>query len=324
MTNVNISRLHSGGVITNYNCPSQCGHCLYNCSPRRPKDYLDPEKAKDIFKKIKELGCHSIHIGGGEPFVQPDKLIDVVRAAREKGMGIEYVETNAAWYADETRKKEILRSLMQNGVNTLLISISPFHNEFIPVSRTKGLMLACRKEGMNVFPWVMDFYSDLQSLDENTVHSPEEYLKKFGGNYFKEIPSRYWIHFGGRAVKTFSRIFPLKPFQQIMDQSAPCTELTDVSHFHIDLYGNYVPGLCTGLSIRHTDLGRPLDPTTYPLISMLYSKGIRAFCEWAISEFSFLPAEKYLNKCHLCGHIRSFLINVKKQEFSELQPKEFY
>jgi hypothetical protein len=324
MEMLNISRLQSGGVITNYNCPSQCRHCLYNCSPRRPKDYLDKDTAKDIFNKIEELGCRSVHIGGGEPFVQPDKLKIIAETAREYKMGIEYIETNAAWHTDEARTHEILHSLLQSGVGTLLISISPFHNEYIPFSKTKALMLACRKAGMKVFPWVMDFYSNLQSFDENITHSLEEYRKMFGENYIKEIPGRCWIHFGGRALKTFSKIYPLKPLNLILEQSAPCRELSDVSHFHIDLYGNYIPGLCTGFSIQYPDLGKPLDASKYPFINMLYTKGIKAFCEWAKENFAFIPDEKYLSKCHLCNHIRHFIINVKKQESIELQPKDFY
>jgi len=40
MLPLTINRLASGGVITNCHCVSQCGHCLYNCGPHRPQDYL--------------------------------------------------------------------------------------------------------------------------------------------------------------------------------------------------------------------------------------------------------------------------------------------
>jgi len=63
-----ISRLHSGGLITSYYRTSSCAHCLYGCSPRWPKDYIDRETVTRNADKIKSLGCTSIHIGGGEPF----------------------------------------------------------------------------------------------------------------------------------------------------------------------------------------------------------------------------------------------------------------
>ncbi|MBW2207433.1 MAG: hypothetical protein JRG79_11030 [Deltaproteobacteria bacterium] len=36
-----INGLISGGMITNYFCTSSCGHCLYSCSPKREKDYIE-------------------------------------------------------------------------------------------------------------------------------------------------------------------------------------------------------------------------------------------------------------------------------------------
>ena len=60
-----INRLASGGLITNYNCPSRCAHCLYNSGPERETDYITGETAVESFKAVKSLGCGSVHIGGG-------------------------------------------------------------------------------------------------------------------------------------------------------------------------------------------------------------------------------------------------------------------
>jgi sulfatase maturation enzyme AslB (radical SAM superfamily) len=89
MSRLNIRHLDSSGVIVNYNCVSSCGHCFYNCSPGRPKEFLDESTAGRIFERIAALGCRSVHIGGGEPLLQPQKLIDVSAAARQAGMGID-------------------------------------------------------------------------------------------------------------------------------------------------------------------------------------------------------------------------------------------
>jgi MoaA/NifB/PqqE/SkfB family radical SAM enzyme len=93
MNNFHINHLQSGGLITNYNCTSKCRHCLYNCSPSRPKDYIDKNTAKKCFKKAKALGADALHIGGGEPMLVPEKLESVLVAAEESGMTIDYVET---------------------------------------------------------------------------------------------------------------------------------------------------------------------------------------------------------------------------------------
>ena len=58
---LNARHLSSGGLITNYYCTSSCGHCLYRCSPRWEKKYIDQETTRQILQKVKDLGCHSLH-----------------------------------------------------------------------------------------------------------------------------------------------------------------------------------------------------------------------------------------------------------------------
>jgi MoaA/NifB/PqqE/SkfB family radical SAM enzyme len=89
MTRLSIKRLASGGIITNYDCVSHCGHCLYNCGPHRSKDYLDQDFARLICERIRDLGCTSVHIGGGEPLLRPKRLFSVLAAARDSRLGID-------------------------------------------------------------------------------------------------------------------------------------------------------------------------------------------------------------------------------------------
>ena len=67
MNPLTISRLNAKGLITNYPCPSACRHCLYQSSPRWPKEFISAEMARRNLEAIQKLGCSSIHLGGGEP-----------------------------------------------------------------------------------------------------------------------------------------------------------------------------------------------------------------------------------------------------------------
>ena len=322
-----INRLSSGGVITNYDCVSRCGHCLYNCSPRRPKDYLGPERAPEIFQRITERGCRSVHIGGGEPLLRPDKLTAVLEAARAAGIAIDYVETNSAWFIDAEGAADVLTRLRGARVGTLLVSISPFHNAHIPFSRVRGVIDACRRVGMTVFPWVNAFVRDLDRLGDGERHSMAEFESAFGPGYLERIPDRYWIHLGGRALSTFRSVYPLHRAEAILEKSPrSCARaLSDTTHFHIDLYGNYVPGLCAGLAIDMEDLGRPLPEGKYPLLDRLAATGIRGLHELAVETSGFTPRKSgYLSHCDLCTDIRRFLLESNGDRFPELAPKGFY
>jgi hypothetical protein len=320
-----INRLRSGGVITNYSCTSRCGHCLYGCSPRWPGEYVDGDTLTRVLKKIRGLGCRSVHIGGGEPFLDPEGLGMVVETTRREGVGIDYVETNSSWYRDRDSACALLEDLKGRGLETLLVSMSPFHNEHIPFMKVKGVLEACRQAGMNVFPWIPEFYSEIDGFDDNRTHSLVEYEEAYGRDYLKKVPSRYWVHFGGRALRTFAGVFETRDYREILtSERGGCRELLDVSHFHFDLYDNYIPGLCSGLAIAREDMGKPLSPERYPFLCALFEEGIRGLFDLVSSQHGYMPSRDYLSKCDLCFDIRRFLVLDRGIEAKELRPGTFY
>jgi hypothetical protein len=322
-----IGRLASGGIITNYACTSACRHCLYNCSPAREKDYIDAEAAAANFRAVKALGCSAVHIGGGEPMLRPETLGEVLEIGRRAGVSIDYVETNGSWFRDAEPAESLLAGLRRKGLHTLLVSISPFHNEHIPYSRTKGAMAACRRAGVRIFPWVADFARDLEGLDPARTHALAEFEDRYGGNYLRAVPGRYWIHLGGRALETFRPVLRVKPLAQILRENpGGCSrELGDTSHFHLDLFGNFIPGLCTGLAIDREDLGQGLAEEKYPLLTRLWAEGVRGLLEWAKADFGFAPSlPGYLGKCDLCTEIRQHLFRRNYSASKEIGPPGFY
>jgi len=124
----NIQRLSSGGIIANYRCPAACGHCLYGCSPQAEHGYMDEATAIKVCENLRRLGCRGVHIGGGEPFLSPDGLVDLIRIIRGGGLQLDYIETNAAWITeDNDNNRRILSSVVNAGGNCIMVSADPFH-----------------------------------------------------------------------------------------------------------------------------------------------------------------------------------------------------
>ena len=308
-------------MIVTYRCTSRCRHCLVASSPRRENRYIDAESARSAFRAVKRRGCSAMHIGGGEPFLDPDGLVAVGNAARVEGVQIDYVETNSSWYHDPSSARELLQRLQGAGISTLLVSISPFHTEFVPFARVRGVMDACTRTGTSIFPWVESFLPDVSALEETAIHSLEEHG---GKEYIRTLPSRYWIHVGGRAVLAFQDVLPQVPLCNLPGTSAGCAEIMDTSHFHVDVEGNYIPGLCAGLAMRLADLDAALSPEQYPLLTLLASSGPTRLLERAQRDHGFTPKKSYLNKCDLCLDIRRFLIGKVPGRYPELGPAGFY
>jgi hypothetical protein len=88
---------------------------------------------------------------------------------------------------------------------------------------------------------------------------------------------------GGRALETFRTEFPGSSAQKILAQNpGSCkNQLSDTSHFHVDLFGNYIPGLCSGIGVAIKDLGKPLSREKYPVLTILAESGIRGLHDMA-------------------------------------------
>lgn len=322
-----VTRLRAGGLIASYQCQSACPHCLYRGGPGRSPDYISQDMAGACFAKALSLGGAAMHVGGGEPLADPLGLAGVLAAAAETGMAIDYVETSGSWFDDAAEAVELLSELRSMGLATLLVSVSPMHNGFIPLRKTLGTLEAARQAGVAIFPWQEHFLQDLQAFDPETTHPFAEYLQRFGPDYPAAILGRTWVHLGGRAFDLFAPVLGRRPVDAILAQASPdCRpELTDTSHFHMDLYGDYVPGLCSGLAWRVDDLGAPLDSERYPILATLAESGIRGFYEYAAALEEYVPRPGgYVNKCELCQDIRQHLSARGWFESNELSPPEFY
>ncbi len=318
-----IRRLVSGGLIVNYRCTASCGHCLYACSPRRETGYMSRETAGKVLRVIREMGCRSVHVGGGEPFLDTKALGGVLDTARECGVRVEYVETNCFWARSIEDAVARLEPLLDHGLGTILVSVDPFHSASVPLCRVENAVAACESLGMQSFPWQMEFAPDIRRLGAETTHPMSEFESAFGQGYTLNVMERYGMTFGGRIVETLAGRLPRRPASAVVTTGSPCARLSDTSHFHVDLHGLYIPGLCTGLAIRLEDLSAPGDACR--LVNMLCQGGIAALHGWACREHGFEPDPAgYMNACHLCLDIRSFLAHSAGAACPELAPAGFY
>jgi len=310
---LNAGTLYHGGVMVNYRCNAACRHCLYSCSPARNDGYVNEEAAEKICHVLRKGGCRSVHIGGGEPFLNFDGLLVMIRALNRAGIRLEYIETNAFWAADFSKSREYLEKLLSEGADTLCISIDPFHAEFVPYGAPLTLAKLCDKAGMGYFLWKQEFLSKLSHFDPQKTHvlSPDSIYP---------TAMRYGIGFGGRAVNIELQSGALHPAQTFVANNVPCKNLLSTGHFHVDMDCYFIPPGCTGIRIPLEEVIADISKGKYPVFDALYYSGISGLFELAL-QHGFSPDERgYPSKCNLCFFMRKFL---SEKDFAELDANHY-
>lgn len=326
-----IPPLSSGGIILSYQCTSQCRHCLYASSPVW-KEWISCQDIDTVLTGISKQNqfLTGIHFAGGEPFIQVELLAYAVSRAVELNVPVDYVETNGFWAWNDEKAEAILKQLKEAGLGRILVSCSPFHMEYTSIDRVRTALRAGRKVfgQNNVLVYTQYFKDQLDSVEGQRTYALEEYLEAVGRERASlEFASEYGLIPNGRAASQLAFLYEHHPASYFYGGTC-ARELASPHHVHIDLYGNYIAGLCAGISLGD---GRDLD-TLYQgadlekrhVLQKLVQGGVEALSAWAREEYGFQESEDgYIAKCHLCLDIRRHLMGLN-EPFIELQPKAFY
>jgi len=328
----------SGGVFLTYKCSSRCKHCIYACSPSWKADWLsrgDAEKAlynlSKAFRKrypesFTEVGVNlGLHFTGGEPFLNFNLLLDLVKMASKLKMPSMFVETNCFWAVTDETAEEKLLQLKEAGLHGILISVNPFILEHVPFERTLRAIRAAEKIfGGNVMIYQEYFRHQIERLGVHGTMQLKDYLDRTGaaGLYYAELLPM------GRACYELGHLFRRYPAEKFFNESC-MEELTRPWHVHIDNYCNYITGYCGGISLgdaRNLDaICSGIDLDDHPILARLVSeRGIKRLYTFGVEEFGYRESRSgYISKCHLCVDIRRH-ISEQTDEFRELRPREFY
>ena len=314
-----VKTLAHGGLMVNYQCTAACRHCLYSCSPTRGTGYVDEATMEKTCSFLRKGDCMSVHIGGGEPFLDFDGLLMVIRKLKLAGIALKYIETNAYWACDASAQKK-LECLLLEGPQTFCISIDPYHAEYVPCGLPLVLAELCEKTGVDYFFWRQEFLPVLSLLDKEKALPRAELEKVLDRYYIHTTAQAHSIRYGGRAInieRDFGSLFPVESFAA---ENTPCHKLLSTRHFHVDMYGYFIPPGCTGIRLPLEEVVDGIPADKYPAFEALYSGGILALLKLA-RQYGFSAAsEGYPSKCNLCFHLRHFLAG---KNFLELDREHY-
>ena len=309
------------GIMTCYLCNASCRHCMYCSGPEAGDNYVTPDMAGRICELLAGAGVKRMHIGGGEPFLKFGSLLSLIDIMVRSGIEVDYIETNAYWYNDETSARERLREIRRFGADTVMVSVDPFHIEYVPLERPLKLVGLLDELGMNYFIWQEKYIKRLLKLDIREKHGRDELGKVLGEDYAQRAAGEYGLGVNGRALILARSMLRAQPVSELLS-GAPCDVMSG-RHCHVDNYGNFVPPGCPGIAIELGDyFSGNIPEEKYPVAARLMSGGVAKLYEYAGS-LGFQPDDNgYISKCELCYFIRSWL----KGNFpsKDLAPDCFY
>ncbi len=331
MSDFKIQQVSSLGIMPTYQCSNQCRHCLYASSPSY-KEWMDDDTLDTILKELKKYSQYltGIHIGGGESLLKVDRTADLIRKITDINLPLEYVETNAFWCWNDEKTESVFLKLKEAGLRAVLISVSPFHLEYVPFEKTERAVEFAKKIfGVHgVLIYTPYYYQQFQGLEDHKQTLPfEDYLGAIGLEEVSlQIASEYSLIPNGRAGTVLRSIFEHHPAQRFFGETCQ-KELSSPHHLHIDCYGNYIAGLCAGITLgdaRDLDsIYQGIDLTEKPVLRNLVLGGVEFLLHWAKENAGYEERPRgYVAKCDLCLDIRRHLVQAGK--FDELQPKQFY
>ena len=322
-----IPPLISGGIMLTYGCTNACRHCLYRCSPARADEWMSEELIDKTFAALaEERSLQGIHLAGGEATMDWGRLEYAIRSAVRHGISIDYLETNGHWCVDEPTATDGFQRLRRAGLPGVLVSASLFHNEFIPLARTKAAIAgAIRVFGLGgLLIWTPDVLQLMERhLDDEKTHTLAESCALIGID--PESGDLWRLHRyltpGGRAAEKLSAGLATRPAEAFEgDACGPMLDQT--AHFHIDPGGRLFTGHCPGIAAADVeDLHPKITAESHPIYTTLYGEGPYGLLE-LVDGGAFSDDQEFVSKCHLCLEIRKTL--AKRERFEELRAQGFY
>jgi len=200
--------------------------------------------------------------------------------------------------------------------------VDPFHNEFVPYRKIRGLKNCCQKNGMGTFVWQSKFERLVSQMDENATHGLPEYEAAFGKGFMKSVAESYGLGYNGRALGILEKIEKDRyPAEHFTKGDSCRSQIASLRHFHIDPNGDLIPPSCNGFRANVFEMcGEGLDSDKYRYFTAVANGGLDLFLKEA-QALGFVPKnEGYVSKCALCFDMKKFVFEAVREKTGEGPP----
>lgn len=138
------------GLVMTSRCNAACTHCSTSCGPKRTEALTrsDLIRLMDEASAIEDGEPLRFDFTGGEPFLDFELLVYMVAHGSALGAVISCT-TNAYWAHSRETAQSKLSTLREAGLSFLAVSVSRFHQRFVPLQRVRRALEAASELGMH-------------------------------------------------------------------------------------------------------------------------------------------------------------------------------
>ena len=129
----------NGQIMMTYRCSAACRHCLVMAAPRQSKARGSVEDAVEYGRDFQGLGRRVI-IAGGEALLFPEHVLAMVRALKDAGVPVAFVESNGSWCVSDRIVVERLTGLRDAGAIAQILGERTVLTEVASYKHLAGLI----------------------------------------------------------------------------------------------------------------------------------------------------------------------------------------
>lgn len=133
------------GIYITMRCPLACAHCGVDSGPWRWECIDDGLVLRQIEAVAHRGTVKTLHLNGGEPFLELGLLRAICSKASELGLGVA-ITTSANWASSPARASDILADL--SGLTQLMISADHYHLPFVRLLNIRHAVEASLRRGI--------------------------------------------------------------------------------------------------------------------------------------------------------------------------------
>jgi len=300
-------------LIITYQCSSRCEHCCLGAGPEF-NEWMSLEDAEYYLAEItRKNHINLMTLIGGEALLDVDRTIAIGKLALRYGIANVDVDTNGSWAVDEENALRILQRLIDARLTISAISVDTFHQRHVSRERALCAMRAARKLGLDIggSSEILDA-EDAVNIYDTETREIADWFKQYDFDVRPGLPPN--VIFQGRAVNLADACMKPRSIPRETCSGVPWFSTEDFRQpggLQIDVHGWVMVehGICIGNAKSRPlkDILTSYNVQDHPIIRVLIEKGPLGLTEIPEAEGFMLREEGYVNKCHLCQEIRTFL-----------------